>query len=88
MGLSVALCGEITFRNGQVEQTGLGDYPILRMDQMPEVVTSIIDSKRHPQGVGEPPIPSVAPAVTNALFAATGKRIRRLPIRAEDLREG
>jgi len=87
MGLSVALCGEITFQNGRVEQTGLGDYPILRMDQMPEVVTSIIDSSRHPQGVGEPPIPSVAPAVTNALFAATGKRIRRLPIRAEDLRE-
>jgi isoquinoline 1-oxidoreductase beta subunit len=86
MGLSVALCGEITFRNGRVEQTGFGDYPILRMDQMPEVKTSIIDSSRHPQGVGEPPIPSVAPAVANALFNATGKRIRRLPIRAEDLR--
>jgi isoquinoline 1-oxidoreductase beta subunit len=86
MGLSVALCDEITFRNGRVEQKGLSDYGILRMDQMPEVETSIISSSRHPQGVGEPPIPPVAPAVANAIFDATGKRIRRLPIRAEDLR--
>jgi isoquinoline 1-oxidoreductase beta subunit len=87
MGLSVALCGEITFRNGRVEQTGLHDYPILRMDQMPEVETSIIASSRQPQGAGEPPIPSVAPAVANALFNATGKRIRRLPVRPADLRD-
>jgi isoquinoline 1-oxidoreductase beta subunit len=86
MGLSVALCGEITFRNGRVEQTGFGDYPILRMDQMPEVQVSIINGSRHPQGVGEPPIPSVAPAVANAVFDAAGRRIRRLPIRAADLR--
>jgi isoquinoline 1-oxidoreductase beta subunit len=85
MGLSVALCGEITFRNGRVEQTGLRDYPILRMDQMPEVRVSIIDSSRHPQGVGEPPIPSVAPAVANAVFDATGTRVRHLPIRPADL---
>jgi isoquinoline 1-oxidoreductase beta subunit len=86
MGLSVALCDEITFRNGRVEQTGLSNYGILQLDQMPEVETSIIDSSRHPQGVGEPPIPSVAPAVANAIFDATGKRIRRLPVREEDLR--
>ena len=87
MGLSVALGGEITFRNGRVEQASLRDYPILHMNQMPEVEVSIIDSSRHPQGVGEPPIPSVAPAVVNAIYAAAGKRIRRLPIRAQDLRE-
>lgn len=85
MELSVAFCREITFRHGQVEQTGLRDYPILRMDQMPEVEVSIIDSSRHPQGVGEPPIASVAPAVANAIFDATGIRVRRLPIRPADL---
>jgi isoquinoline 1-oxidoreductase beta subunit len=84
MGLSVALCKEISFMNGRVEQTGFHDYPILRMDQMPEVEVSIIHSSRHPQGVGEPPIPSVAPAVVNAIYDATGIRIRRLPIRVKD----
>jgi len=85
MGLSVVLGKEITFRKNRIEQTSLRDYPILRMDQMPEVIVSILDSNRHPQGVGEPPIPSVAPAVSNAVFDATGIRVRRLPIRAEDL---
>jgi isoquinoline 1-oxidoreductase beta subunit len=85
MGLSVALCDEITFRNGRVEQAGLRDYAILRMDQMPQVKVSIIDSSRHPQGVGEPPIPSVAPAVANAVFDAKGIRVRHLPIRPADL---
>jgi isoquinoline 1-oxidoreductase beta subunit len=86
MGLSGTLHSEITFRNGQVEQTSLRDYPILRMDEMPEVEVSIIKSNRDPEGVGEVGLPPIAPAVANAVFDATGKRIRRLPIRAEDLR--
>jgi isoquinoline 1-oxidoreductase beta subunit len=86
MALSVVLGGEITFRNGRVQQTGFRDYPILRMDQMPAVQVSIIDSGRHPMGVGEPPIPSVGPAVANAVFGATGIRVRRLPIKPADLR--
>lgn len=86
MGLSIVFGGEITFRNGRVEQTGFRDYPILRMGEMPPVQVSIIDSRMHPLGVGEPPIPSVGPAVANAVFNATGVRVRRLPIRASDLR--
>lgn len=87
MALSVALCDEITFRNGRVEQGGFGDYAILRMNQMPEVETSMVASNGPPQGAGEPPIPSVAPAVANAIYEATGKRIRRLPIRPQDFRD-
>jgi isoquinoline 1-oxidoreductase beta subunit len=85
MGLSAALRTEITFRNGRVEQAGLRDYPILRMDEMPEVKVSILDSNRHPQGVGEPGVPPIAPAVANAIFDATGIRVRHLPIRPTDL---
>jgi isoquinoline 1-oxidoreductase beta subunit len=85
MGLSVVLCDEITFRNGRVVQTGLHDYPILRMDQMPVVEVSILESDDHPQGVGEPPIPPVAPAVMNAIYDATGIRVRHLPVRTVDL---
>jgi isoquinoline 1-oxidoreductase beta subunit len=85
-GLSAALHGEITFRNGRVKQRNFHDYPLLRMNEMPEVETHIVPSTDTMGGVGEPGVPPVAPAVTNAIFAATGKRLRRLPIGAEDLR--
>lgn len=79
-GLSAALYGAITFKNGRVEQSNFLDYPILRMEEMPIVETYIMPSKEAPGGVGEPGVPPTAPAVVNAIFAATGKRIRRLPI--------
>jgi isoquinoline 1-oxidoreductase beta subunit len=85
-GLSAALHGAITFKNGRVEQSNFNDYPILRMYEMPEVQVHIVPSHEPLGGVGEPGVPPIAPAVGNAVFAATGKRIRRLPIRSEELK--
>jgi isoquinoline 1-oxidoreductase beta subunit len=85
-GLTAALYGEITFENGRVKQRNFHDYPMLRMNEMPVVETHIVASTEKMGGVGETGVPPIAPAVGNAIFAATGKRIRRLPIRAEDLR--
>jgi isoquinoline 1-oxidoreductase beta subunit len=82
-GLSAALYGEITLEGGRVKQGNFDDYPLLRIDEMPEVEVHVIPSTQAPGGVGEPAVPPIAPAVTNALFALTGKRIRKLPIRAE-----
>ena len=80
-GLSAALGGEITFKDGKVEQGNFHDYPVLRMGQTPEVETIIIASAEHPEGVGEPGTPPIAPAVANAVFSLTGKRLRSLPLR-------
>jgi isoquinoline 1-oxidoreductase subunit beta len=83
-GLS-SLKGEITIDRGRVEQTNFDTYEMLRMNEMPVVEVHIVPSEQPPTGVGEPGVPCLAPAVCNAIFAATGKRIRRLPIRADDL---
>jgi isoquinoline 1-oxidoreductase beta subunit len=83
-GLTAALHGEITFKDGRVEQSNFHDYPMLRIDEMPEVEVHIAPSTEAPSGVGEPGVPPIAPAVANALFALTGRRVRRLPIRLED----
>jgi isoquinoline 1-oxidoreductase beta subunit len=79
-GLSAALYGEITFKNGRVEQDNFLDYPMLAFDRMPAVETHIVPSQEDPGGIGEPGVPPIAPAVMNAIFSATGKRIRQLPI--------
>jgi isoquinoline 1-oxidoreductase beta subunit len=79
-GLTAALKGEITIENGRVQQSNFDDYPMLRMDEMPVVETYIVKSTEKPGGVGEPGVPPVAPAVANAVFAATGIRVRKLPI--------
>jgi isoquinoline 1-oxidoreductase beta subunit len=79
-GLTAALMGKITLKDGKVEQSNFDSYPLLRIDQMPEVEVHIADSNDSMGGVGEPGVPCVAPAVCNALFALTGKRIRSLPI--------
>jgi isoquinoline 1-oxidoreductase beta subunit len=80
-GLSAAMFGEITLKNGQVQQSNFHDYPVLRMNQAPEVETIIIKSAEHPEGIGEPGLPPIAPAVANAVFKLTGKRLRSLPLR-------
>jgi isoquinoline 1-oxidoreductase beta subunit len=79
-GLSAALHQKITFKDGKVEQSNFHDYQVLRMNEMPTVEVYIVQSGEAPGGVGEPGTPPIAPAVTNALFALTGKRIRKLPI--------
>jgi isoquinoline 1-oxidoreductase beta subunit len=71
---------KITFKNGRVEQSNFDDYPMMRMDEMPRVEVHIVPSTETPGGIGEPGLPPAAPAVINAIFAATGKRIRTLPI--------
>ncbi|MCK9284614.1 MAG: xanthine dehydrogenase family protein molybdopterin-binding subunit [Rhodocyclaceae bacterium] len=80
MGLSAFLEGKITYKNGRVEQSNFHDYPLLRMAQMPKVEVHIVPSAEAPGGIGEPGLPPAAPAVANAIFAATGKRIRTLPL--------
>jgi isoquinoline 1-oxidoreductase beta subunit len=79
-GLTAALYGEITIDRGRVAQSNFHDYPMLRLAEMPEVEVHLVASEAAPSGVGEAALPAVAPAVCNAIFAATGKRIRRLPI--------
>jgi isoquinoline 1-oxidoreductase beta subunit len=80
-GLTAALHGEVTIDKGRVQQSNFHDYPMLRMDEMPEIEVHIVKSIEPPTGVGEPGVPPIAPAVANALFTLTGKRIRKLPIR-------
>ncbi len=79
--LTAALYGEITLENGAVKQRNFNDYQILRHNEMPEIDVTIIDSSAPPSGVGEPGTPPAAPALANAIFAATGKRLRQLPLR-------
>lgn len=85
-GLSAALYGRITFKDGRVEQGNFNDYPVLRMDAMPKIEVYIVDSSAPMGGVGEPGVPPIAPAVGNAIFAATGKRVRSLPIDSNGLK--
>jgi isoquinoline 1-oxidoreductase beta subunit len=80
-GLSAALAGEITIRDGQVQQSNFGDYPVLRMNEAPLVETVIVPSAEPPEGMGEPAVPPVAPAVASAVFKLTGQRLRSLPLR-------
>ena len=81
--LSAVLGGEITFEGGSVQQSHFGDYPVLRLSQAPDVEVHIVPGGTAPLGLGEPPVPPVAPAVCNAVFAAIGTRVRRLPLRLE-----
>ena len=84
-GLSYALKGELTIERGRIAQTSFADYPVLRLDEMPKLETYTVPGNPVPYGMGEMPVPCVAPAVANAIAAATGKRVRKLPIRAADL---
>ncbi len=80
-GLSAALYGEITFKDGEVEQYNFPQYEMVRMNVAPTVVVHIMDVDEYPGGVGEPATPPAAPALTNAIFAATGDRVRSLPLK-------
>jgi isoquinoline 1-oxidoreductase beta subunit len=87
LALSALVGGEITIDGGRVQQSNFDAYPLLEMRAMPRVTTHIVPSTDTQGGTGEPPLPPVAPAACNAIFAATGKRIRRLPVRPADLRD-
>jgi len=80
-GASLALLGEITATDGRIDQSNFHNYPVARIHQAPvESHITIVDSDAAPAGVGEPGVPPFAPALTNAIFAATGKRYRELPL--------
>jgi len=79
-GLSAALFSRITLKDGAPEQSNFHDYRVLRMNEMPRVEVHLVPGGDKPSGAGEPGVPPVAPAVANAMFALTGKRIRSLPM--------
>jgi isoquinoline 1-oxidoreductase beta subunit len=79
-GLAAALYGKITLRNGAIEQSNFDGYPVLRINEMPAVEVYIVPSTEKPTGVGEPGTPPITPAVANAIAAATGRRLRTLPL--------
>jgi isoquinoline 1-oxidoreductase beta subunit len=83
-GLSAALYGELTFDKGRVQQRNFNDYPVVRMRESPEIEVHIVHNEEKAGGIGEVGVPCVAPAVANAIFAATGKRVRKLPIRMSE----
>jgi isoquinoline 1-oxidoreductase beta subunit len=80
VGLSAALYGEITIKDGRVEQTNCGGYRVLRMNEAPQIDVHLLKSSEAPGGICEPGTSCVMPALTNAISAATGKRIRKLPV--------
>jgi isoquinoline 1-oxidoreductase beta subunit len=85
-GVTAALYGEITLKNGRVEQTNFDTYQILRMNEAPAIEVHIVQSSESPGGMGEAGTSAIVPAVTNAIFAATGKRLRKLPIDSNQLK--
>ena len=88
-GLAAVLTGEITLQKGRVDQSNFHDYPALRMNEMPEVETYLVPSEAKYidrwGGIGEPGLPPLAPAIANAIFSATGQRIRSLPLKNHKL---
>ena len=86
-GLTAALHGEVTMKDGRVEQSNFNDYNLMRMADVPKVEVVLVPSGGFWGGVGEPALAPLAPALCNAIFAATGKRIRSLPVKNHDLKK-
>jgi len=86
-GITAALYGQITLKDGRVEQSNFDNYQMLRIDQAPEIAVHILKSTQAPGGMGEAGTSLVVPAVANAVFAATGKRLRKMPIDASELKQ-
>jgi isoquinoline 1-oxidoreductase beta subunit len=86
-GITAALYGEITLKNGRVEQSNFDSYQMLRINEAPTVEVHIVQSQESPGGMGEAGTSAIVPAVTNAIFAATGKRLRRLPVDTSVLKQ-
>jgi isoquinoline 1-oxidoreductase beta subunit len=86
-GLSAALLEELNVRNGAIAQSNFHDYPVLRMSDMPQIHTRIVASDAPPTGMGEVGVITVAPAIANALFQLTGKRVRSLPMSPERVKK-
>jgi len=84
-GLTAALKGAITIDRGRVQQANFNTYDVIRIDEMPQIEVHIMPSTEAPGGIGEASVPGIAPAIANAVFAATGKRLRKLPMRSADL---
>jgi isoquinoline 1-oxidoreductase beta subunit len=87
-GITAALYGEITIKDGRVEQSNFDSYQMLRINEAPVIDAYLVDSAEAPGGMGEPGTAALAPAVANAVFAATGKRLRKLPIDSTALKSG
>jgi isoquinoline 1-oxidoreductase subunit beta len=85
-GITAALFGEITIKDGRVEQGNFDDYRMLRINEAPLIEVHLVKSTEAPGGVGEPGTSAVIPAVANAIFAATGKRVRKLPVNSAQLK--
>jgi isoquinoline 1-oxidoreductase beta subunit len=85
-GITAALWGEITLKNGRVEQSNFDNYRMLRLDEAPVIEVEVAKSSENPGGIGEPGTSALAPAVLNAVFAATGVRLRKLPIKPDLLK--
>ena len=84
-GLTAALWGEITIDRGRVQQSNFNNFDMMRIDEAPTVEVHLVPSTERPSGAGEATNPTIVPAVVNAIFKATGKRVRKLPVRAADL---
>jgi isoquinoline 1-oxidoreductase beta subunit len=84
--LTAVLYGQITLDRGRVQQSNFHDYPLLRIAEAPRIEVHILESGEAPGGLGEPGVPTVAPAICNAIHAATGRRVRRLPVRPDDVK--
>jgi isoquinoline 1-oxidoreductase beta subunit len=80
-GISAGLFGEITLKDGRVQQTNFDSYPVVRMSDTPVIEMHLVDSNEKPSGIGEPATALICPAVANAVFAASGKRLRKMPLR-------
>jgi isoquinoline 1-oxidoreductase subunit beta len=86
-GITAALHGKVTLKNGRVEQTTFDTYQMLRMNEAPAIDVHIVRSSEPPGGIGEAGTSAIVPVVTNAIFAATGKRLRKLPVDAAALKQ-